>query len=199
MDDLVARDRRGAVARECAQRLALARPDAAGDRDGDRTAAHSSVLDASGSAAGAVVRLGGSVGSARPRRAQLLSAAASAGASSARRPPRSSARRPERSADGSSASGAACSAKTSSDEVEIRPRVHRLAAVGARLHRIGVLDALQRQREAPALPVDLDDLHVDRPGPARRPRAGSRRDAARARRCARAPRRPGGSRRRRRT
>ena len=47
-------------------------------------------------------------------------------------------------------------------QVDRGPRVHRLGAVCARLHRIGVLDALQRQREAPALAVDLDDLHVHR-------------------------------------
>ena len=39
VDDLVARDDRGTVARERAQRLALARADPAGDGDGDRAAA----------------------------------------------------------------------------------------------------------------------------------------------------------------
>ena len=41
-------------------------------------------------------------------------------------------------------------------------QVDRLAAVGARLHRVVLLDALQREREPPALAVDLDDLDVDR-------------------------------------
>ena len=40
--------------------------------------------------------------------------------------------------------------------------MHGLAAVGARLDRIVRLDALQREREPPALAVDLDDLDVDR-------------------------------------
>ena len=37
-----------------------------------------------------------------------------------------------------------------------------LAAVGARLHRVGLLDALEGEREPAALAVDLDDLDVDR-------------------------------------
>ena len=40
--------------------------------------------------------------------------------------------------------------------------MHRLRTVCARLHRIVVLDALQREREAAALAVDLDDLDVHR-------------------------------------
>ena len=61
---------------------------------------------------------------------------------------------------GSSAAGA--SAKTSSERSRLGRSVHRLGAVGARLNRIGVLDALEREREAAAVAVDLDDLHVHR-------------------------------------
>src|SRR5205814_2187369 len=39
-------------------------------------------------------------------------------------------------------------------EVELRRQVDRLAAVGARLHRIVVLDALEREGETTALAVD---------------------------------------------
>ncbi len=40
--------------------------------------------------------------------------------------------------------------------------MQRLAAVGARLHRVVLVDALERQREPAAVGVDLDDLHVHR-------------------------------------
>ena len=64
---------------------------------------------------------------------------------------------------------------------------------------VALLEPLQREREAPALGVHLDDLGLDGVALRRRSRADSRRGAAQARRCARAPRRPGGSRRRPRT
>ena len=47
-------------------------------------------------------------------------------------------------------------------QIDRRPGVHRLRSVRARLDGIGVLDPLEREREAAALAVDLDDLHVDR-------------------------------------
>ena len=164
VDDLVARDRRRAVARERLQRLALARSDAAGDRDGDRAAslrrrdaasgssAAARAASASGSAAASAL-VGGSVAASSAsasadgglRRSVLgrrqLVLGRLLGLASRRPAPR---RRPPRRGRSSGA------------------RVHRLAAVGARLHRIGVLDALQREREPAALAVDLDDLHVDR-------------------------------------
>ena len=40
--------------------------------------------------------------------------------------------------------------------------MHRLTAVGARKRLLALFDPLQREREAPALGVDLEDQHVDR-------------------------------------
>ena len=40
--------------------------------------------------------------------------------------------------------------------------MHRLAAVGARQGLLALLDALEREREAAPLGVDLEDQHVDR-------------------------------------
>src|SRR5690242_8165323 len=47
-------------------------------------------------------------------------------------------------------------------EIDLRRgrRLERLT-VGARLHLFAVVDPLQRERQAPALGVDFDDLHVD--------------------------------------
>ena len=61
------------------------------------------------------------------------------------------------------------------------------------------LDPLDREREPAALGVDLEDLDLDLVARLRRSRAGSRRAAGRARRCARALPRPRGSPRTRRT
>ena len=222
VDDLVARDGRGARLPERIEGLALPGADAAGDRDRDRSRHVLGRLVGLGLVAGRRIGIGGrlrhrlvacsrvGVGGrlgleldlgrgVRLRRRRILelrlggclglgcrnngfgfglrsdrgsgSAAASASGSAAASASGSVAASASALgasvavASGSSAASGSSGASSSPaagredvlGEIQVRRQVHRLAAVGARERLRAFLDPLQREREAAALGVDLED------------------------------------------